>query len=227
VPHELTPGQKQQRETVCLQLLRRQRQGHFLSRFVTTDESWVCYDGRVRKPQWLSPNEKPDPVPKPDPHGKKRMLSVFWSISGPVYWELLPRNTIVNSDLYCHLLETVNAVLTDERLEGRRHGQVVFHQDNARPHTSNETQDKIRYDLGWDLVSHPPYSPDLAPSDFHLFRSLKNFLRGRRFRFDHEVDFAVEEFFASKQGTDFFKRGIQKLPIKWRTVVNTHGEYLI
>lgn len=224
VPHDLTPAQKENRVTACLQLLRRHRQGRFLRRIVTTDECWVCYDGRVRKPQWLKPNEVPEPTPKPDPHGKKRMLSVFWTISGPVYWELLPRNTI---DLYCHLLDTVNVVLTDERLEGRRQGQVVFQQDNARPHVSNVTRDKIRYELGWDLVPHPPYSPDIAPSDYHLFRSLKNFMRGKRFHNDQEVDFEVEAFFASKMGSDFYKRGIKKLPTKWRTIVNMHGEYLI
>lgn len=57
VPHDLTPAQKENRVTACLQLLRRHRQGRFLRRIVTTDECWVCYDGRVRKPQWLKPNE--------------------------------------------------------------------------------------------------------------------------------------------------------------------------
>ncbi|KOX68389.1 Histone-lysine N-methyltransferase SETMAR, partial [Melipona quadrifasciata] len=49
---------------------------------------------------------------------------------------------------------------------------VVFHQDNAR---SLITRQKL-LELGWDVLSHPPYSLDLAPSDFHLFRSLQNSL---------------------------------------------------
>lgn len=155
------------------------------------------------------------------------MLTVFWDFSGPIYWELLPRNTIINSELYCHLLETVNVVLTDQRLDGRRQGQVCFQQDNARPHTSKLTRDKICYDLGWNLVAHPPYSPDISPSDYHLFRSLKQFLRGKRFHKDSEVDFAVEEFFASKQGSKFFKRGIYQLPKKWKAVIDNRGEYFV
>ena len=51
---------------------------------------------------------------------------------------------------------------------------VVFHHDNARPHSPIATQQKLR-ELGWDVLMHPPYSP-LAPSDFHLCQSLQNSL---------------------------------------------------
>ncbi|GBP37111.1 Tyrosine-protein phosphatase non-receptor type 13 [Eumeta japonica] len=52
---------------------------------------------------------------------------------------------------------------------------VVFYHDNSRTHTSLATQ-KILREFGWEVLIHPPYSPDLAPSDFHLFRSLQNSL---------------------------------------------------
>ena len=48
---------------------------------------------------------------------------------------------------------------------------VIFHQDNARPHTPLATRKKL-LELGWEVIPHPPYSPDLAPSDYHLFCSL-------------------------------------------------------
>jgi len=35
--------------------------------------------------------------------------------------------------------------------------------------------------FGWEQFDHPPYCPDLAPSDFHLFLHLKSFLAGRQF----------------------------------------------
>ena len=50
---------------------------------------------------------------------------------------------------------------------------VIFHQNNARPHTSLVTCKKL-LELGWEVMTHPPYSPDLAPSDYHLFCSLQN-----------------------------------------------------
>ena len=33
--------------------------------------------------------------------------------------------------------------------------------------------------LGWEVMPHPPYSPDLAPSDYNLFRSLQYHLNGK------------------------------------------------
>ena len=95
--------------------------------------------------------------------------------------------------------------------------------DNAKPHRSNVTNAKVR-ELGWDRLDHPPYSPDLAPSDFHLFRSLQHFLKGKRFDSIEEMQESLEEFFDSKDA-DFYRRGIEKLPEKWQEVIEVDGEY--
>jgi histone-lysine N-methyltransferase SETMAR len=52
--------------------------------------------------------------------------------------------------------------------------------------THDHTQEAITK-LGWTVLPHPPYSPDLAPSDFHLFGSLKDVIRGKRFGSNDEV----------------------------------------
>ncbi|UYV83602.1 hypothetical protein LAZ67_23001611 [Cordylochernes scorpioides] len=62
---------------------------------------------------------------------------------------------------------------------------VRFHHDNARPHTAHQTTALIE-EFGWELVSHPPYSPDVAPSDFHFFPELKKNLGGTQFQDDDE-----------------------------------------
>jgi histone-lysine N-methyltransferase SETMAR len=46
----------------------------------------------------------------------------------------------------------------------------------------------------WEVFEHPAYSPDLAPSDFRLFPTLKEFLIGRRFKSDEEVKNAVQQW---------------------------------
>ncbi|GFT66504.1 mariner Mos1 transposase [Trichonephila clavipes] len=65
--------------------------------------------------------------------------------------------------------------------------------------------------MSWDgtMISQPPYSPDLAPSDFWLFPKLKNTLEGQRFSMDAEVQAAVRKWIRS-QSESFYKNGMKK-----------------
>ncbi len=67
-------------------------------------------------------------------------------------------------------------------------------------------------------LPHPPYSPDLAPSDFHLFRYLQWFLRDITLETEEEVKSALDDFFASKD-ISFYQRGIHCLVQKWKDVI--------
>ena len=96
--------------------------------------------------------------------------------------------------------------------------------DNARPHVANKTVNKIRK-FHWEFLEHPPYSPDLVPSDFHLFSPLKKFLAGQRFTCDDEVKAAVRQWFRS-QTADFYHSGIAKLVLRWDKYLNRHGDYV-
>ena len=58
------------------------------------------------------------------------------------------------------------------RLEFPESGKRIRH-DNARTHTGLKTMEHI-VNYGWTVVPHPPYSPDLVPSDFHLFGPMKD-----------------------------------------------------
>ena len=61
-----------------------------------------------------------------------------------------------------------------------------------------------------DILNHPPYSPDLAPSDFHLFLHLKKHLAGKKFDDDDEVQEEVMTWFKGL-AADFYDSGIQEL----------------
>jgi histone-lysine N-methyltransferase SETMAR len=63
---------------------------------------------------------------------------------------------------------------------------VVFLHDNARPHTDNHTQALLAY-FNRELFDHPSYSPDLAPSDYHLLTYLKNWLGSQHFNNNAEL----------------------------------------
>ena len=92
-------------------------------------------------------------------------------------------------------------------------------------HTRHASQQKLR-ELGWEVLPHPPYSPDAAPSDYHLFRLLEHSLRGQSFtdQDEDEVKQHLEKFFEAKQG-DFYARGIDQLVEKWEKMVENNGAY--
>ncbi|GFX85529.1 histone-lysine N-methyltransferase SETMAR [Trichonephila clavipes] len=90
---------------------------------------------------------------------------------------------------------------------------VVFHQHNARSHTSVVTRQKL-CELDWVVLMHPPFSPDLAPSDYHLFIALQNFLSDKKLGSREDCENRLLEIFTYKD-QDFYERGIMKLPLKW------------
>ena len=69
--------------------------------------------------------------------------------------------------------------------------------DNAKPHTAKITRQKLE-EFGWEVLPHPAYSPDLAPSDYHLFRSLQNHLSKKRYSDNDQLNHDLENFFESK-----------------------------
>ena len=95
-------------------------------------------------------------------------------------------------------------------LVNRRNAVLLY--DNTKPHSSRITQEKI-LDFGWSLLLHPPYSLELATSDFRLFLSLQNALNGKRFSQDHAnvfieniLSWKPAEFLLMKNQATWFKR---------------------
>jgi len=79
--------------------------------------------------------------------------------------------------------------------------------ENARPRTSKLTVQKLK-DLGYEALPHPPYSPDISPTDFWFFRSLSNFLAGKSFKPHDEVENAFRNSINFKN-LSFYKSGIE------------------
>ena len=81
------------------------------------------------------------------------------------------------------------------------------------------------HDCGFKLIEHPPYSPDLAPSDFHLFPKLKTAISRTHFQSDDDVIHAVDDFL-NGQEKDFFKSGGEALKHRWQKGIDTEGDYI-
>lgn len=222
VPHHLSDANKAARVTMAGILLRSAKNNGFFDSIVTSDEKWISYNNTTKKRQWLSPGEPPKITPKPSVHGKKNLLCVWWNTNGLVYFEVLESGQTVNSDLYSQQLTRVGQAL---RRQNKNATMIKFLHDNARPHVSKVTQQKIE-ELGWEVLPHPPYSPDLAPSDYHLFRSMEHLLRDKMFKNRDEIKNWVSNFFMS-QPAEFFEKGIHSLGGRWRQTIDTGGEYIL
>ncbi|GFU03186.1 histone-lysine N-methyltransferase SETMAR [Trichonephila clavipes] len=97
---------------------------------------------------------------------------------------------------YASLLDKLKVEL-EEKQPHLQKKKILFHQDNALSHTSAATMAKI-HELRFELLDHPPYSPDLASSDFFLFPHLKIALGGQRFLSNEEAIPFVNNYFAEK-----------------------------
>ena len=91
-------------------------------------------------------------------------------------------------------------------------------------HIIFDTQAKL-LQLDWEVLIHYSYSPDLAPSDFHLLQSLQHFLNGKNFNPWKTVNNIWNSSLLKKM--KYWKDGIMKLPEKWQMVVEQNGEYLV
>jgi histone-lysine N-methyltransferase SETMAR len=96
--------------------------------------------------------------------------------------------------------------------------------DSARPPAAARTQAIFR-EFGWGVFEQTAYSPDLAPSDFHLFRTLKEFLGGRRFKSDEEVKDAIKEWL-NGLAMEVYDEGIQNLITCYDKCLNVGGDYV-
>jgi len=114
--------------------------------------------------------------------------------------------------------------LLKEKRRGKFTKGVLFLYDNAPAHRALATQKKLAY-MGLQCLDHLPYSPDLAPSHYHLFSGLKKQLKCRNFSSDAEV-IASTETWLDGQPPEFFLSCLQKLEQRAKKCIELRGEYV-
>ena len=164
-----------------------------LDALVTCDESWICcYDPKTKKQssQWKHAGS---PRPKKARQSKsthKLLMIPFFNSTGMIYMQWVPAGQTVNKEYYVEVLREFRKRFHQIRPALFQSGQWHFRQDNAPVHNSILVTDYLSK-MGIRTVPHPPYSPDLAPSDFYLFPKLKENLRGCRYETIEEMKEAV------------------------------------
>ena len=124
------------------------------------------------------------------PSVAKVMGKIFWDAEGLILAEFLERGQIITAARYVQTLHKVLRTLRDTR---PRRNIIILH-DNARPHAVCFKSEAIAK-IGWEVLPHPSYSPDLAPSDYHLFGFVKDQLRGQRYYTTEAIQKAVVSVF--------------------------------
>jgi len=140
------------------------------------------------------------------------MLTVFWVCRGVLLTEFQQRDHTVTSASYCTILTKLRAAIRRKRPGVLTKGMLLLH-ENARPDSVNQTTATLR-SCKWEVLQHPLYSPDLGPSDFHLFGPPKQHLSGERFPDEDAVERAVCAWFR-QQPQEFHAAGFQGLGKRW------------
>ncbi|KAB0366683.1 hypothetical protein FD754_010839, partial [Muntiacus muntjak] len=147
------------------------------------------------------------------------MVAVWWSAAGLIHYSFLNPTEITISEKY--------AQQTDE-IKG-----PMLH-DSARPDVAQSMLQKLkraslvlqglRFQTPNAVLPHPPYSPDLLPTDYQFFMHLDNFLQGKCFHNQQDSENAFQEF-AKSQSTDFYTTGISKLISCWQKGIDCNDSY--
>ena len=199
-----------------------------LSHIVTGDETLVSHITPESKQQSLHWKHTSSPKRKNFKQTistRKIMCTVFWDGQGVLLVEFLPQGTIINS-VYCEMLKKLRHAVQNKR-RGMLSATILLLHNNTRPHCAAQTQDLIT-SFRWEQMNHPPYSPDLAQSDFHLFLHLKKFLGGKRFDDDDDdngLKDAVQKWLTSHAAA-FYEEGVQKLVPRHDKCLNNGSKYV-
>ena len=228
VPKSLSDEQMATRASVYSALLKwfRSKEDDFLSRLVTVDETWVHYyepENKAQSHQSVGPGSPRPKKFKTQPSAGKVMAIVFWDAQGVIMFDFLAKKSTITVAYYANLLDQLRTVI-HEKCRGKLSKGILLQQDNARVHTCKIAMDAVERNA-YELIPHPTYSPDLAPSDYFLFPNFKKDIRGRHFRSNEEVMVAVEEWVRDKDPI-FFSSGLMALEHRWSKCIILEGNYI-
>ena len=183
----LTSIQRTSRVHCCEELLENYNQDptEIFGSLVTGDETRIHYcnpRSQQEAKTWQKPGEKTPTRLRDTRSAGKIIITTFSDCEDVLLIDFLPHGTANNNPYDTSLFHRLHSSIRGKGREKLRHRLPLLH-DKASPHKSNITQAAIQY-IGFTESTHCGYSPDLTPSDDHLFSNLKNFLRVRNFESD-------------------------------------------
>ncbi|ODM89227.1 Mariner Mos1 transposase [Orchesella cincta] len=194
-------------------------QRFFLGQIVTGDETYLHHyevESKRQSSQWLQAGTPPPLKAIRKTSKAKIMMLVFWDRVGVLLTAFFYKGATMTGQAYADILVKLKKAYIKKRGQDKWDDGVFLLHDNAPSHTSRVAKQKLQ-DVGFIELHHPPHSPDLAPSDFHLFPKLKNYTRGRKYNSDEHVKKSATAWLANKSPS-FFSAGILALEERWNNL---------
>ena len=149
----------------------------FLDQTVMCDENWILYDNRWWPAQWLDREEAPKHFPKLNLEQNMVTITVWWSAAHLIHCSFLSPGETITSEKYAQQVNEMHQKLQCLQATLVNSKGPILH-DNAWMHVTQATLQKLN-ELGYTVLLHLPYSPDLLPTDYYFFKHLDNFLQGK------------------------------------------------
>ena len=150
----------------------------FLNQILMCNEKWILYNNQWWPAQWSDWEEAPKHFPKPNLHQKKVMVTVWWSAACLTHYSFLNPGKSITSENYAQQINEYPwklKYLQPALVNGM--GPILLYH-NAQPHMAQPRLQKAN-ELGYEVLPHPAYSPDLSPTNYHFFKHLENFFAGK------------------------------------------------
>ena len=208
VPRNLNMQDRQQRVESSQELLEvyNANPEDFHTHLVTGDETWLHHwdpDTKKEFMQWKRPGSPPPKKFRTQPSAAKVMATVLWDSKGIIFIDYKPAGTSVTGEYYANVIKQLRVAIKEKRRGKLAAGVLLLHY-NAPVHKSRVAQGAILL-CKFEQLNHPPYSLDLAPSDYYLFQNMKSHLPGTRFQDDDELKAATEAWFEDQIDDFYFK----------------------
>ena len=165
VPYDLKPRD-----------VERQKRKGFLYHIVTGVKKLTHYSYPNRRKSGGLPGHACTSSARPNIHAAKVMLCIWWEQVGVIYYELLKSNETITGERYRTQLMRLSRALREKRSQyEQRNEKMILQHDNARSNVARPVRIYLET-LKWEVLPHPPYSPDIAPSDYYSYEDIEKWL---------------------------------------------------
>ena len=225
VPHLLTDDKRSQRVEEAKRILNtlEKAQRSHNNNIITGDESWFYYTNEP-KARWILSGEKIETRVDDNRFQRKKMVTIFIKKNGTFFVDLMPCDQTFDSNYFINVIipQINNLAFPNGYSKGQKKAFVHF--DNASSHKSVITKNTLKQ-YPFNIIPHPPYSPDISPLDFGVFCTIKNKMPYEELGTDEELKNAITEIL-NGLGPQYIKSVYSNWEERLQKVIDTDGDYI-